>query len=77
METEAITTADRLVKTYGLLMTIADVSQVFKRSPAALRQSIARCDGIGGDLVHSKFRRGRRVYFRSVDVAKIIDGDPS
>lgn len=69
-----MSTLDLILNRYGLLLTLAQVGELFHRSPAAIRQALARGAGIGIDLKDAQVKKGRRIYFRAGDVAKAIDG---
>jgi len=70
-----MSTLDLILNRYGLLLTLDQVGQLFHRSPAAIRQALARGAGIGAELKDAQVKKGRRIYFRASDVAKAIDGD--
>jgi hypothetical protein len=65
-----------LVNDHGVLMTYESLSQVLQRSPDGLRLSLARG---GPDWVQkinaARVRIGRRVLFRTQDIADLIDGN--
>ena len=68
-----MSTLDLIINRYGLLLTLDQVGQLFHRSPAAIRQALARHAGIGVELQGAAVKKGRRLYFRAADVAKVID----
>lgn len=68
-----MSTLDLIITRYGILLTLEQVSQLFHRSPVAIRQALARGAGIGVELQGAAVKKGRRLYFRAADVAKVID----
>jgi len=70
-----MSTLDLILNRYGLLLTLEQVGQLFHRSPAAIRQALARGAGIGAELQSAQVKKGRRLYFRAADVARAIDED--
>lgn len=68
-----MTTLDLLVKRYGILLDLAQTGELFHAAPGAVRQAIAQKRGLGIHLAPALFRRGRKIYFRATDVARIID----
>lgn len=69
-----MSTLNLILARYGILLDLNQVGDLFHRSPAAIRQAIAREAGIGEPLKTACIRRGRRLYFRANDVAEILDG---
>lgn len=67
-------TEDRLAQRYGVLMTLGDLATVFKRSQDGLRMTMHSKSELGRQLSRAKLRIGRRVHFKTADIAKIIDG---
>lgn len=69
-----MTTEERLISTFGILLTMEDVAQLFKRTPGSLRVTISNNTS---ELAHrlrlAKVKKnGRRVVFRASDIAQII-----
>lgn len=64
---------DYLLSQYGPLMTLNDVAEVLKRSPQGLRVSCYRDYEFSHALNAAKVRYGRRVYFKSDLIAKLLD----
>lgn len=67
------TIAEKLIGKYGLLMTYEHLAEVLHRSPEGLRISLGQDGDVGRMLSPSRIKIGRRVYFRTVMVADIID----
>lgn len=69
------TTEQILVSKYGPLLTLAQVSELLNRSADGLRMSL-RGDSLFARRMQSARRKiGRRLYFKAVDLAKIIDDE--
>jgi hypothetical protein len=70
-----MTIEETLIKQYGPLLSIAQLAQVLDRSPEGLRISL-RSSGAWVSRVNSaKLRLGRRVYFRTSEIAQVLSGD--
>jgi len=70
-----MTTEERLISTFGILLTMEDVALLFKRTPGSLRVTISNnTSELARRLRSAKVKRnGRRVVFRASDIAQIID----
>lgn len=71
-----MSTLNLILARYGILLDLNQVGDLLHRSPAAIRQAIARGAGIGEALRALRaacIKRGRRLYFRANDLAEIID----
>lgn len=69
-----MTTAEFLLKKFGLLATLDDVAALFKADADGLRQAVARkSPGLGATLAPAKTKKGRRIFFKSLILAEIID----
>jgi hypothetical protein len=67
-------TLDVLVNRYGLLLNYGQLAEVLGRQPQGLRISLSRPRDEWARRVNSaKVRFGRRVMFRSADIAQLID----
>ncbi len=65
---------DTLVGQYGPLLTTSQLAKVLNRSPEGLRISL-RSSSEWVSLVNaSRLRLGRRVYFRTSEIAQILTG---
>ncbi len=73
-----MTTEQRLIDKYGSpLLTTAQLAEVLQRSPNGLRFSLQKDQSdFGAQLRAARKKLGRRVYFRTEDVARIIDQLP-
>lgn len=68
-----MTTKDYLVSKFGLLLTLEDLSLVLKRSPDGLRISLRGQGDFAKKWRSARTKIGRRVYFHSHTVAKLIE----
>ncbi len=68
-----MTTEERLIERYGILLSMQDLSEVLKRSPDGLRLSLGGNSDFARQWSSAKVKIGRRVYFRASDVAQLID----
>jgi hypothetical protein len=68
-----VSTQILLHKRFGILMTLSDLANVLNRSPAGLRQSLARETDIAKLFRPARRKVGRRLYFDSSIIAAAID----
>lgn len=69
------TTATVLLEKYGLLLTYQQLAEVLCRQPEGLRISLSQGrDDWARKVNGAKVRIGRRVLFRSAQIAEVIDG---
>lgn len=68
------TTVDYLHEKYGPLMSMDALATTFDRSKEGLRVSLNSSSDFADAINAAKRKCGRRVYFKSADIAKIIDG---
>ena len=68
-----MTTEEQLIERYGILLSIADLSDVLKRSPDGLRLSLRSDTAFAHKWNSARVKIGRRVYFRASDIARLID----
>ncbi|MEW9898399.1 DNA-binding protein [Chitinivorax sp. PXF-14] len=66
-------TEDRLVQKFGVLMTLADLAGVLNRSQDGLRMTMHGKSDLGLLLRKARRKIGRRVHFRTEDIARIVD----
>ena len=67
-------TAEHMIERYGELMTYEQLASVLKRSESGLRVTMARrTSGAAQVLDNARIRIGRRVYFRTHQIAELID----
>lgn len=68
-----MTTEEQLIKRYGPLLSLVELSELLKRSPDGLRISLRSQTEFATKWRAAKCKVGRRVYFRASDVAALID----
>jgi len=68
-----MTTEEQLLKRYGPLLSLTDLSDLLKRSPDGLRISLRSQSEFANKWNSAKRKVGRRVYFKASDVAGLID----
>ena len=66
-----------LQEEYGPLMSLEALAKTLDRSPQGLRVSLNSKTEISQAINATKRKIGRRVYFRTEAIAKIIDGETS
>ena len=70
------TIEDTLIKTYGPLISMAQLAQVLNRSPEGLRIALRKSETWAEQINGAKLKIGRRTYFRTSQVAAALDGSP-
>lgn len=65
---------ETLLEKYGPLLTIAQLAQLLDRSPEGLRISLRSSTPWVDQINASRFRLGRRVYFRTSQIALVLSG---
>lgn len=68
------TTIDYLQEEYGPLMSLTALAKTLDRSPQGLRVSLNTNSDISKAINSAKRKIGRRIYFQTEAIAKIIDG---
>lgn len=67
-------TSERLIARFGELMTYPQLAELLKRSTTGLRYSLCKQDSeFSKELLVARVKLGRRVYFRTDQVADIVD----
>ena len=69
------TTFNYLQEEYGPLMSLEALAKTLDRSPQGLRVSLNTKTEISQAINATKRKIGRRIYFRTEEIAKIIDGE--
>lgn len=74
-ETTAQTSAleDCLTKTYGPLLNIPQLAALLHRSPEGLRVALNSSQPYARGFQDARIRIGRRVYFKTADVAAYLN----
>lgn len=63
-----------LVQQYGVLVTYQQLAEIFRRSPDGLRITLVHPkDEFARTVNAAKVRFGRRVLFRTEEIARMID----
>ena len=68
-----MTTEEQLLKRYGPLLSLTDLSDLLKRSPDGLRISLRSQSEFANKWNSAQRKVWRRVYFKASDVAELID----
>lgn len=64
-----------LIDLYGPLLSLEQLAVVLKRSKDGLRLTIRGNSDFAKKMQSARRRLGRRVYFNSILIGKIIDGE--
>lgn len=59
---------------YGPLLTLAQLAQMLNRSADGMRMALRESSPYAKQLNAAKVRIGRRIYFRTPDVAQVLLG---
>jgi hypothetical protein len=65
---------EALTKQYGPLLSIAQLAKVLDRSAEGLRISLRSDSDWSRDINATRLKLGRRVYFRTAEIAKVLSG---
>ncbi len=68
-------TLNYLQEEYGPLMSLEALAKTLDRSPQGLRVSLNTKSDISRMINSTKRKIGRRVYFQTEAIARIIDGE--
>lgn len=66
---------EALTGQYGPLLSIAQLAKVLDRSAEGLRVSLRNDTEWARQLNAAKMKLGRRVYFRTAEIAKFLGGE--
>jgi len=66
------TTQDSLQERYGPLLNMNHLAELLHRSPSGLRFALRATDGYAVRINSAKVKIGRRVYFRTQDIADLL-----
>ena len=64
-----------LTKLYGPMLNIAQLAKVLHRSADGLRISLRADSDWSRPINAAKLKLGRRVYFRTAEIAKVLSGE--
>lgn len=70
-----MSTEEFLIQQYGPLLSLDELSKVLKRSREGLRLSLRVDNEFSRKWNSARIKVGRRVYFRSGEVGRLIDTD--
>lgn len=68
------TLASSMFDRYGPLLTLAQLAQMLNRSTDGMRMALREASPYAERLNAAKVRIGRRIYFRTPDVARLLLG---
>ncbi len=68
------TLASSMFDRYGPLLTLAQLAQMLNRSTDGMRMALREASPYAERLNAAKVRIGRRIYFRTPDVAQLLLG---
>ena len=69
-----MTIEEALVKQYGPLLSLTELAKILGRSPEGLRISLRSSGEWVKQINAARLRLGRRVYFRTSEIANVLDG---
>ncbi|SIQ70949.1 hypothetical protein SAMN05880566_10575 [Janthinobacterium sp. TND4EL3] len=69
-----MTMEENLVTRFGPLMPLAGLATVLDRSPEAVRMFLRSNSDLAQYINKSKLKVGRRLYFRTSEVAYVLSG---
>jgi hypothetical protein len=68
-----MTLEETLIKTEGPLLTICQLAKILDRSPEGLRISLRKTTPWVQRINATRLRLGRRVYFRTIEIAALLN----
>lgn len=71
-----MTIEETLVKQFGPLIPLAGLATLLDRSPEAIRMFLRSGGGLAEQINSAKLKVGRRLYFRTSEVAEVLSGVP-
>lgn len=69
-----MTMEQNLINRFGPLMPLAGLANVLDRSPEAVRMYLRSNNELARHINTSKLKVGRRLYFRTSEVAQCLSG---
>lgn len=69
-----MTMEENLVERFGPLIPLAKLAALLDRSPEAVRMFLRSNSTLAQQMNSAKLKIGRRLYFRTLDVAQILGG---
>ncbi|UAW98753.1 DNA-binding protein [Halopseudomonas nanhaiensis] len=70
-----MTIEDSLHDRFGPLLSLVQLANILDRSPDGLRISLRSQNDWASEINQTKLKIGRRVYFRTSQIAELLDGD--
>jgi hypothetical protein len=70
-----MTIEETLISQYGPLLSLTHLAHVLDRSPEGLRISLRTASEWSGKINSTRIKIGRRVYFRTTQVAVFLNGE--
>lgn len=61
-----------MVEKYGPLMDVETLATILRRSPESLRMFVRSESKLALELRGAKKKMGRRIYFRTIEIARIF-----
>jgi hypothetical protein len=69
-----MTMEENLVERFGPLIPLAKLATLLDRSPEAVRMFLRSNSDLAQQINTAKLKVGRRLYFRTLEVAQILSG---
>lgn len=69
------TTAEFMMTKYGPLLSLTQLAALFDRSADGVRLSLLSDNDFSRQIRPSRIKLGRRIYFKTELVAKVISGE--
>lgn len=70
-----MTIEENLVERFGPLMRLAGLASLLDRSPEAVRMYLRSDSELAQRINTAKLKVGRRLYFRTMEVARVLNGE--
>lgn len=64
-----------LIAKYGPILSVRELSNILKRSAEGLRVQLLIDSDWSRPINNARFKNGRRVYFRTVEIAQILSAE--
>jgi hypothetical protein len=68
-----MTIEEILVREYGPLLSLSELAMILDRTPAGLRGSLRSSEEWIRRINAARLRLGRRIYFRTSEIANVLD----
>lgn len=69
-----MTLEENLLDRFGPLISLAGLAALFDRSPEAIRMFLRSNAELAHNINTAKLKVGRRLYFRTSDIAQVLSG---